>query len=252
MSDFDQFALFYDADYGNYDEDVMFFRQLARRTGGPILEAMCGSGRVLVPLAKDGHTVTGIDISPALLERAAANLQAAGAARRAALHAGDIREPLPGGPYALAFVALNSFMHLETTDDQLAALAQLHAALAPGGVLALALFNPNLQELAQHGGELVLDKMFSLPDGTAVQKYVIQQSDPATQTTAVTFVYDKVAADGLVRRTTLPFTMRWLYRYELEHLLARVGFALEAVYGSYDLDEYSSESAHLLAVARRG
>jgi len=54
-----------------------------------------------------------------------------------------------------------------------------------------------------------------------------------------------------VRRSALPFTMRWVYRYELEHLLARAGFALEAVYGSYDLDEYDSASDLLLAVARK-
>ena len=42
-----------------------------------------------------------------------------------------------------------------------------------------------------------------------------------------------------------------LYRYELEHVLARAGFALEAVYGSYELDDYSAESELLLAVAKK-
>ncbi|KPV49296.1 methyltransferase type 12, partial [Kouleothrix aurantiaca] len=58
-------------------------------------------------------------------------------------------------------------------------------------------------------------------------------------------------ADGRVRRSVLPFPMRWLYRFGLEHLLARAGFALEAVYGSYELDEYDSTSDLLLAVARK-
>jgi hypothetical protein len=45
--------------------------------------------------------------------------------------------------------------------------------------------------------------------------------------------------------------MRWVYRYELEHLLARTGFQLENLYGTYELDPYRSDSDVLLAVARR-
>jgi len=61
----------------------------------------------------------------------------------------------------------------------------------------------------------------------------------------------ELIAEGQVRRSVLPFTMRWLYRYELEHLLARAGFALEALYGSYELEDYSGASDRMLAVARK-
>jgi hypothetical protein len=64
-------------------------------------------------------------------------------------------------------------------------------------------------------------------------------------------MYDEIDADGSVRRTTLPFSMRWIYRYEIEHLLARSGFVIEAVYGSYDLDEFGSASELMLTVAIR-
>jgi len=90
-----------------------------------------------------------------------------------------------------------------------------------------------------------------LGSGTLVQKFVAQQANLAEQTSYVTFIYDEIGPTGTVRRSALPFTMRWLYRYELEHLLARAGFVLEAVYGSYDLDEYDSASDLLLAVARK-
>jgi hypothetical protein len=80
---------------------------------------------------------------------------------------------------------------------------------------------------------------------------VAQQADLATQTSRVTFIYDELLAEGQVRRRALPFTMRWLYRYELEHLLARAGFALEALYGSYELEDYSGASERMLAVARK-
>jgi hypothetical protein len=130
-------------------------------------------------------------------------------------------------------------------------LKHIHGALASGGLLALDLFNPDPRALAEQNGAVVLDREFMLEDGTSVQKFVAQHADMATQTNRVTFIYDELQADGLVRRTTLPFTMRWLYRYELEHLLARAGFTLEAVYGSYDLDEYSGGGELMLTVARR-
>jgi SAM-dependent methyltransferase len=252
VSEFDRFARYYDADYATFDADIPFYRELARRTGGPIVELMCGTGRVLLPLAQAGYQASGVDISQALLDRAQAKLTHAGAAERVSLVAADVRENILQGPFALAIVALNSFMHLTTTVDQLRVLQHAHSALAPDGLLVLDLFNPDLRELARLNGELVLDKTFALEDGAPVQKFVSQFADAATQTTEVTFIYDELTAEGHVRRSVAPFAMRWLYRYELEHLLVRAGFALEAVYGSYDLDDYDSSSALMLTVARKG
>ncbi|HWQ12980.1 MAG TPA: class I SAM-dependent methyltransferase [Roseiflexaceae bacterium] len=251
MSAYDALARYYDADHAAFDEDVPLYRELARRTGGRVLEAMCGSGRLLEPLARAGLRLVGVDSSAAMLALARERLAAAGLLDRVALHEGDVRAGLPPGPFGLAIVALNSFMHLTTTADQLAALGHLHAALAPGGLLALDLFNPDARGLAGLDGGLVLDRAFTLVDGARVQKFVAQRADMARQLNHVTFIYDELDAAGQVRRTTYPFTMRWLYRYELEHLLARCGFALEAVYGSYELDPFAPGSELMFSVARR-
>jgi SAM-dependent methyltransferase len=251
MSQFDAFARYYDADYGAVDDDLPFYRELARRAGGPALEVMCGSGRLLLPLARAGLRLAGVDVSGAMLSLARERLAAAGLSEQVELLEADIRERAPHGPFGLAIVAINSFMHLASAADQLAALKQIHTALRPGGLLAIDLFNPDPRALAEQRGALALDKSFTLKDGARVQKFVAQHVDMAAQISHVTFFYDEIDAEGRVRRGTLPFTMRWLYRYELEHLLARAGFALDAAYGSYELDEYSSESELLLTVARK-
>jgi SAM-dependent methyltransferase len=251
MSQFDAFARHYDADFGTIEDDISFYRELARRCGGPILEPMCGSGRLLVALARGGYRMSGVDVSPALLAQARRHLADAGLLGQVALLEADIRHAAPAGPFGLAIVALNSFMHLATVDDQLAALGQIHAALRPDGLLALDLFNPDLRALASYNGELVFDKALTLDDGTRVHKFVVQHADTARQIIYVQFIYDELDAEGYVRRSVLPFTMRWIYRYELEHLLSRAGFALEAVYGSYDLDDYNAASELMLAVARK-
>jgi hypothetical protein len=113
------------------------------------------------------------------------------------------------------------------------------------------LFNPDLRALAGYNGELVFDKAIELDDGVRVHKFVTQHADTASQTLYIQFIYDELDSEGRVRRSALPFTLRWLYRYELEHLLMRAGFALEALYGSYDLDEYSAASELMLAIARK-
>jgi SAM-dependent methyltransferase len=251
MSQFDAFARYYDADFGAVEDDIPFYRELARRCGGPILEPMCGSGRLLVPLARAGYRLTGVDVSSALLALARAKLTAGGLLGQVELLEADIRQTAPAGPFGLVIVALNSFMHLSTATDQLAALGRIHAALRPDGLLALDLFNPDLRALAAYNGELVFDKSFVTSEDSRVHKFVAQHADQAAQMIYIHFIYDELDAEGRVRRNVLPFTMRWLYRYELEHLLARAGFALEAVYGSYDLDEYRTESALMLAVARK-
>jgi SAM-dependent methyltransferase len=250
VSDYEAIARYYDDDHAGFEDDIPFFRELARRADGPVLEAMCGTGRVTIPLARDGLRITGIDNSPAMLQIARARATAAGVPQLELLEA-DLRTFEARRRYGLAFVALNSFMHMTTVEDQLAALGRLHAALRPGSLLALDLLAPDLRTLAERDGVLMFDRSFRLANGSLVQKYVVQRADPAAQINRVTFQYDEIDTAGGVRRSITEFRMRWIYRYELEHLLARTGFTLEAAYGSYELEPYGPQGEQLLAVARR-
>lgn len=249
MNIYNPFARYYDADFRDYLDDLPFYREMARRTGEPLLELMCGTGRVLLPLAEAGFTITGIDIAPAMLELARARVAQAELHERASLIEGDVRDvALPANSFALAFVAVNSFMHLESVRDQLATLSNVRRALTRRGLLILDLFNPDPLEIAREDNRLVLDRSYEL-DGRHVQKFVAIESDAAAQLSHVTYLYDETDADGHLSRRTMRFTMRWFYRFELEHLLARSGFTLRALYGSYELDDYQNGSPRMIAVA---
>src|SRR4051812_21772048 len=91
-------AALYDWEYRRRRDDVRFYRTLADERGGPILDLGCGTGRLLIPLVRDGHVVVGLDRSAAMLARAAArrNRLAAPARRRALLVCGDLGQ-LPVG-----------------------------------------------------------------------------------------------------------------------------------------------------------
>ena len=117
---FDRFAAFYDGDYRNYDDDLDAISQLAEEEDGPILELGCGTGRVLVPLAGLGHNVTGVDISPALLDVTRAKLRTTHYAPRATLLESDLRTfDLPAKNYALAICTSNTLMHFTSPEEQL-------------------------------------------------------------------------------------------------------------------------------------
>jgi len=250
MIDFDAFARFYDADMGSFCDDLPLYAELAQRTSGTVLDAMCGTGRVLVPLAQQGFHVTGLDLSPAMVAMAQHKAQQLGLTERVHAIEGDIRTFDLQQQFGLVVVPINSFMHLDTVDDQLAALDRLREHLHHTSLLVLDLFNPTPQDLLADQNVLVYDRSFTLR-GAEVQKYVVRRTEWADQCQHVQFVYDERDPTGLLRRHVLPFTMRWVYRWELEHLLQRAGLEPEAWYGDYELGPYTSDSSQLIVVAHR-
>jgi len=70
-------ARYYDLENADFTEDLDYWLELADEAGDPILELGCGTGRVLLNLARRGHAVTGLDNSPEMLARLHAKLEAA-------------------------------------------------------------------------------------------------------------------------------------------------------------------------------
>ncbi len=252
MSQYDIYARFYDLDFGEAEADLPMLQQFAVRCGSPILELGCGTGRVLLPLVRQGYQVTGIDASPAMLDVARRKLAAEKLTARATLVQQEMLELDVDGRFNLAFAAINTFMHLATTDDQLAALDRIYQHLNPGGLLVLDLFNPDLGRLLDLRGQVTLEKVMADPDtGHRLMRFHADKADLGQQTIHVTFMVDEIDPEGRVQRTLFPFSIRYLFRYELELLLRYAGFEVEAIYGSYDLEEFSGDSEKMIAVARR-
>ena len=84
-------ARFFDADYAGYLDDLPLLEAYAQRTGSPLLELGCGTGRLLIPLAQAGYRVTGVEISPEMLRIARAKAEAAGVTESVTLIEGDYR-----------------------------------------------------------------------------------------------------------------------------------------------------------------
>lgn len=250
--DFEVFARYYDWDTSGETEDLEFYLNYASRTGSPVLDLACGTGRIALALASSGYEVVGLDVSKAMLLRAEEKARLSGSLDRVRFVQRDMRDFELGQHFALAAVGLNSFMHLSKPADHQRALRRIRDHLVPGGLLILDLFNPDPTILAEADGRLVYDYTRPGPDpGTVTSRFHSQRVDPAHQTLEVTFFYDEVTPQGTLKRTVAPFTMTYFGRHELELLLASADLELEQLLGGYDLEDYWSGSSKMIAVARR-
>jgi len=258
MDDYSPIAEFYDhvvpyAERG----DIAFYVEEARRSGGPVLEVGCGSGRVLIPTARAGIEITGLDASAAMLAQCREHLEqeAADVRSRVTLVEGDMRDFDLDRRFALTTIPFRPFQHLLTVEDQLACLRCIHGHLVDGGRLVLDLFNPSLDMLVNRpiGEEIAEGDPFTMPDGRLVNRsFRIAAADRFAQVNQVELIYDVTHPDGRTERRVHAFPMRYLFRYEAEHLLARAGFTVEHLYADHLRSPYGSTyPGDLVFIARR-
>jgi SAM-dependent methyltransferase len=237
--------------------DVQFYVDEALAANGPVLELGCGTGRVLIPVARAGVSIAGLDASPGMLAmcKAKLGLEPASVQSRGELHLGDMRAFELRRKFALVTIPFRPFQHLLTVDDQLACLACIHRHLENRGRLILDLFNPSLDYLANRpiGVEMPEGPPFTMPDGRQVERsFQIVSQDRFAQVNRVELIYDVRHTDGRKERQVHAFWMRYFFRYEAEHLLARSGFAVEHLYADYDRSAYGSTyPGELIFVARK-
>ncbi len=146
MSDYDIWAADYDVWAAEMTADVAWYVDLARAAESPVVELAVGTGRVAIPLAREtGHTVIGIDRSPAMLAEARRRVEAAGVPVE--LRLGDMRELELEEPVDLVYCPFRSLMHLPTWADKRRVFERVAAALRPGGRFAwnVFAFNPVLR-----------------------------------------------------------------------------------------------------------
>jgi SAM-dependent methyltransferase len=244
-------ARFYDLEHEDYQEDLAMYAGFAAGLAqSRVLELAAGSGRIALPLAASGITITGLDISPAMLALAKEKVARAGLTRKARFVHGDMRTFDLGRTYGLIIIGLNSLMHLETQREQAQAISAAARHLAPGGRLVIDLFNPEvaLPDPNQEG-QLFLHCLKVLPSGAHLLHFQSPRVDRAAQRVDMTNYYDEMEPGGQVRRHFAPFTMRYVTAGEIELLLTQAGLTVDALYGSYELEPFHGDSPRLIAVA---
>ena len=220
------------------DGDVAFYRRLAGETGGPVLDVGCGTGRVALPLAADGHDVVGVDLSAPMLRIAEQRRQglAQDVAARLSLVQADMRTLSLGRRFPLIVTPSRVFQFMLTPEAQRQALLALRAHLQPEGRLVLDLFDPLLDlvvpgaQFPPRRGEVI----HPVTGNRVTWEVTGRRPDPARQRINEEWTTWEIGANGDVLRTDIErLTLRWSLRAELRLLFELVGLEAVAEYGDF-------------------
>ena len=251
------YARTYDESVPDWPGEMDFYQQMAaemKRDGGKVLEIACGTGRVAIRLAQNNVNIVGLDLSAKMLE--VARKKSVGLENTRWVQ-GDMRSFELDEAFGLVIIPGHSFQNLNTTQDQVACLECIQRHLSPGGFLVVHLDHQDLSWLGgllrDKGGVYEAAEQFRHPEsGRQICTFRAWSYEPASQTAICQTAWDGIGADGQVvnRWQTQPTRLHCVFRFEMEHLLARVGFAVKAVYGDFFRHALEDKSSGMIWVAQ--
>lgn len=231
-------------------DDLPFYVQLAREAAGrgqAVLELGCGTGRVTLQIAREGVEITGLDNATPMLDVAR---QKAEDATNPRWVQGNMAGFHLDQRFGLVIIPFRSFLLLLTVEEQKACLARIREHLVEGGRLALNIFNPSILAIADWLGDKQHRWLRKRPEPRR-ERWVSRDYRPVTQELNETRSDVLLSDEGaVIQRVERNLRLRWVYRYEMEHLLALCGFEVEALYGWFDGRPFADDSTEMVWLAR--
>jgi SAM-dependent methyltransferase len=225
---------------------VPFYLDLARQKRGAVLEVACGTGQLTIPIASDGRLIVGLDRSGTMLN--AARQRASAAQTPIPFVQGDMRDFALRRSFSLIFIARNSLLHLLSTADLLAALTAIRNHLAPDGIFAFDVFNPDLRLLARPAGQRFPVMDVDTTTFGALRVESTHDYDAATQVNRATwYISTPEAPDSWI----VPLHLRSIFPQELPLLLSAAGLELLDRFGDLGRTPFDSRSRLQVCLCQR-
>ena len=251
---FDQWADWYDVYYSNIPEvETSFYVDLAKESGGPVLEIGVGTGRLAIPTASAGVNVVGLDLSQAMLDRADAKLRRYQPLTGVLdLIRADMREFDLCKSFPLVTIPSNTLLLALSQEDQLRTLRCAARHLEPDGRLVFDVFIPGPDLLADRDiSPFVWGETVHPDTGNVVVMSAINRTDGATQINRETQIFEEYDGAGrIVRRAELPIDLRYLFPAECHALVEQAGLVAERVHGGFDGQPLSEDSEEMIFICR--
>ena len=246
----DEYAPFYDWENARTlgRRDLPFWKQTLSDLGAPALELGCGTGRLLVPLARAGVAMTGIDRSGAMLARARRRVRCLRRAGRPGLVCGDIRAlPFPRRAFAAVLAPYGMLQSLVRDRDLDAALAESARVLRRGGLFGVDLV-PDLSRWSEYGPEV---RMRGRTRGGA-HVTLVESVRQERRRRLTIFDEQFVERRGRrIRRHRFTLTFRTLAMDDTVERIGRAGFRVDAVLGDYAGGPWHADADTWVVLASR-
>ena len=234
-------------------QDISFYVNSVKRYGEPALELGCGTGRITMAVAQAGCGIVGLDLSERMLQRAGEKRAQLPPEARERVHLvrGDMTNFDLGEKFRTIMMPFRPFQHLLETEQQIACLTCAKKHLAPNGRLIVDFFHTDAERM--HDPKFLEESALSeydLPDGRHVSMSErVAAFHRGRQRNDVEMIFRVRHPNGKAERLVMAWTLRYFFRYEVEHLLARCGFRLEALYGNFDASLLGDDSPEMIFVA---
>lgn len=218
-------------------EQIEKVLELAKPAGKAALDLCCGPGRCSIALAQAGFTVTGVDRTKFLLDKARSKARA-GKTKVEWIEM-DMRDFVREGAFDLVLSMFTSFGYFDDKDEDLLVLRNVLKSLRPGGVCVIDVIGK--ERLAKVLQPTTSD---TLPDGTKL----IQRHEIFDDWTRIRNEWILIRKG---RAKSFPFHHTIYSGQELRDRMTHVGFMDVRLYGNLDGDEYGPNAHRLIAVARK-
>ena len=223
-----------------------FYVDLARQQAGAVLELACGTGQLTIPVALQGLPTVGLDLSGPML--IAATNRAAAANASAAFVQSDMCHFALDRTFSLIFVARNSLLHLLTTEQLRAAFEAVGHHLAPGGIFAFDIFNPDVSILARPAGQRVPVMEVSTAAFGLLRVEATSDYSSSTQVNRGTWY---ISTPDQQDAWIVPMALRSIFPQELPLLLSAGGLELVSRFGDLSRRPFGTGSRSQVCLCRR-
>jgi SAM-dependent methyltransferase len=248
------FARFYDWTYEGITEDIPFYLQATRDYGSPALELACGTGRITMPLAREGFEVIGLDLSAEMLRIAREKLskERPEVRARVRLVEADMSDFSLDETVSLAFIPAASLFHLSGQEEQSSCLSCASKHLDSGGALIVDLIPPDRMANQAVGETREVGR--SVSPSTGLLTWELNKKlaiDRDAQRVTVEHTYVEQLPDESEKRYVFIERYTWMTEDQMQGLLAEAGFANVEVFGDYEREPFTDASERMIFVATK-
>jgi SAM-dependent methyltransferase len=251
------YAELYDLRVSDWPGEIDFYLEFLKNTpesAQGVLEIACGTGRITLPLAKHGFQMTGMDISPELLK--IAQIKSGNISNPVWVEA-DMRTFNFKRKFGVVISPGHSFQFMNSPQEQVGCLDQIKQHLISGGWLILHLDHQDVHWLS----DLVKTKKPVYSVGKIVNHPITHKNyrycnywvyHPSTQTATSYGKWEELDENERVISTLEmpPARLHCAFHSEIEHLLVRCGFTVEALYGDFFRHPLGDKSENMIWVSR--